>query len=89
MISTYYDCLISHLQAQCLCGTLTFHQTLYKTGRNWLTNSMNNFYRPGMQVSVSSLAWMAQSSDESPMRFLTRFKSTGIGVSTLSRSGIC
>ncbi|KAM2674253.1 hypothetical protein EV2_015470 [Malus domestica] len=33
------------------------------------------FYRPGMEVSVSSLARMAQASDESPMDYLTRFKS--------------
>ncbi|KAM1353003.1 hypothetical protein ACFX2H_032534 [Malus domestica] len=34
------------------------------------------FYRPGMEMSVSSLARMAQASDESPMDYLTRFKST-------------
>ncbi|KAM1515647.1 hypothetical protein ACFX10_014726 [Malus domestica] len=33
------------------------------------------FYRPGLEVSVSSLARMAQASDESPMDYLTRFKS--------------
>ncbi|KAM0970324.1 hypothetical protein PS1_018620 [Malus domestica] len=33
------------------------------------------FYRPGMEMSVSSLARMAQASDESPMDYLTRFKS--------------
>ncbi|KAM1833042.1 hypothetical protein ACFX13_022903 [Malus domestica] len=33
------------------------------------------FYRPGMEVPVSSLARMAQASDESPMDYLTRFKS--------------
>ncbi|KAM2132506.1 hypothetical protein ACFX1Q_013892 [Malus domestica] len=33
------------------------------------------FYRPGMEMSVSSLARMAQASDESPMEYLTRFKS--------------
>ncbi|KAM0976220.1 hypothetical protein ACFX2C_019160 [Malus domestica] len=33
------------------------------------------FYRPRMEMSVSSLAMMAQSSDESPMDYLTRFKS--------------
>ncbi|KAM2131052.1 hypothetical protein ACFX1Q_012620 [Malus domestica] len=33
------------------------------------------FYRPGMEVSVSSLARMAQASDESPMDYLTIFKS--------------
>ncbi|KAM1047423.1 hypothetical protein ACFX2C_026781 [Malus domestica] len=33
------------------------------------------FYRPGMKMSVSSLARMAQASDESPMDYLTRFKS--------------
>ncbi|KAM2571955.1 hypothetical protein TB1_006614 [Malus domestica] len=33
------------------------------------------FYRPGMEISVSSLARMAQASDESPMEYLTRFKS--------------
>ena len=33
------------------------------------------FYRPGMEMSVSSLARMAQASDESPMNYLTRFKS--------------
>ncbi|XP_070667958.1 uncharacterized protein [Malus domestica] len=33
------------------------------------------FYRPGMKVSVSSLARMAQASDESPMDYRTRFKS--------------
>ena len=33
------------------------------------------FYRPGMEMSVSSLARMAQDSDESPMDYLTRFKS--------------
>ncbi|KAM2973535.1 hypothetical protein FF2_020075 [Malus domestica] len=33
------------------------------------------FYRPGMEMSVSSLARMAQTSDESPMVYLTRFKS--------------
>ena len=32
------------------------------------------FYRPGMEMSVSSLARMAQASDESPMDYLTRFK---------------
>ncbi|KAM1391092.1 hypothetical protein ACFX2I_018838 [Malus domestica] len=32
------------------------------------------FYRPGMEMSVSSLAMMAQASDESPMDYLTRFK---------------
>ncbi|KAM1380785.1 hypothetical protein ACFX2I_022471 [Malus domestica] len=32
------------------------------------------FYRPGMEVPVSSLARMAQASDESPMDYLTRFK---------------
>ncbi|XP_050104646.1 uncharacterized protein LOC126584245 [Malus sylvestris] len=30
------------------------------------------FYRPGLEVSVSSLARMAQASDESPMDYLTR-----------------
>ncbi|KAM1699702.1 hypothetical protein ACFX2K_031020 [Malus domestica] len=34
------------------------------------------FYRPGMEMSVSSLARMARASDESPMDYLTRFKST-------------
>ncbi|KAM1596854.1 hypothetical protein ACFX1Z_031815 [Malus domestica] len=33
------------------------------------------FYRPGMEMSVSLLARMAQASDESPMDYLTRFKS--------------
>ncbi|KAM1980459.1 hypothetical protein ACFX15_037071 [Malus domestica] len=33
------------------------------------------FYRPRMEMSVSSLARMAQASDESPMDYLTRFKS--------------
>ncbi|KAM2482124.1 hypothetical protein ACFX1W_039930 [Malus domestica] len=33
------------------------------------------FYRPGIEMSVSSLARMAQASDESPMDYLTRFKS--------------
>ncbi|KAM2227910.1 hypothetical protein ACFXTI_014670 [Malus domestica] len=33
------------------------------------------FYRPGIEVSVSSLARMAQASDESPMDYLTKFKS--------------
>ncbi|XP_070668986.1 uncharacterized protein [Malus domestica] len=33
------------------------------------------FYQPGMEMSVSSLARMAQASDESPMDYLTRFKS--------------
>ena len=33
------------------------------------------FYRPGMEMSVSSLARMAQDVDESPMDYLTRFKS--------------
>ncbi|KAM2914368.1 hypothetical protein COP2_044907 [Malus domestica] len=33
------------------------------------------FYRPGMEMSVSSLAKMAQASDESPMEYLMRFKS--------------
>ncbi|KAM2986894.1 hypothetical protein FF2_007115 [Malus domestica] len=33
------------------------------------------FYRPGMEVSISSLAMMAQASNESPMDYLTRFKS--------------
>ncbi|KAM2956893.1 hypothetical protein FF2_023966 [Malus domestica] len=33
------------------------------------------FYRSGMEMSVSSLAMMAQASDESPMDYLTRFKS--------------
>ena len=33
------------------------------------------FYRPRMEMSVSSLARMAQTSDESPMDYLTRFKS--------------
>ncbi|KAM1455459.1 hypothetical protein ACFXTO_004823 [Malus domestica] len=33
------------------------------------------FYRPGMEMSISSLARMAQASDESPMDYLTRFKS--------------
>ncbi|KAM0963785.1 hypothetical protein ACFX2A_023230 [Malus domestica] len=33
------------------------------------------FYRPGMEVLVSLLARMAQASDESPMDYLTRFKS--------------
>ncbi|KAM1301763.1 hypothetical protein ACFX2H_012755 [Malus domestica] len=33
------------------------------------------FYRPGMEMSVSSLARMAQASDESPMDYFTRFKS--------------
>ncbi|KAM2687306.1 hypothetical protein EV2_010088 [Malus domestica] len=33
------------------------------------------FYRPGMEMSVSSLARMAHASDESPMDYLTRFKS--------------
>ncbi|KAM1764053.1 hypothetical protein ACFX11_003336 [Malus domestica] len=33
------------------------------------------FYRPMMEMSVSSLARMAQASDESPMDYLTRFKS--------------
>ncbi|KAM2948538.1 hypothetical protein FF1_035534 [Malus domestica] len=33
------------------------------------------FYRPGMDMSVSSLARMAQASNESPMDYLTRFKS--------------
>ncbi|KAM1513255.1 hypothetical protein ACFX1Z_024707 [Malus domestica] len=33
------------------------------------------FYRPGMEMSVSSLARMAQASDESPVDYLTRFKS--------------
>ncbi|KAM1633844.1 hypothetical protein ACFX15_011635 [Malus domestica] len=33
------------------------------------------FYWPGMEMSVSSLARMAQASDESPMDYLTRFKS--------------
>ncbi|KAB2602784.1 hypothetical protein D8674_003789 [Pyrus ussuriensis x Pyrus communis] len=33
------------------------------------------FYRPGMEIFVSSLARMAQASDESPMEYLTRFKS--------------
>ncbi|KAM1645456.1 hypothetical protein COP1_006944 [Malus domestica] len=33
------------------------------------------FYRSGMEMSVSSLAMMAQASDESPMDHLTRFKS--------------
>ncbi|KAM2867800.1 hypothetical protein COP2_023675 [Malus domestica] len=35
----------------------------------------DQFYRPGMEMSVSSLARMAQASDESPMDYLTRFKS--------------
>ncbi|KAM1898439.1 hypothetical protein ACFX14_032791 [Malus domestica] len=34
------------------------------------------FYWPGMEMSISSLARMAQASDESPMDYLTRFKST-------------
>ncbi|KAM1179154.1 hypothetical protein ACFX2G_018760 [Malus domestica] len=53
---------------------------------NLLPNSVQNweglvekfheqFYRPGMEMSVSSLARMAQASDESPMDYLTRFKS--------------
>ncbi|KAM1894845.1 hypothetical protein ACFX13_043700 [Malus domestica] len=33
------------------------------------------FYRPEMEMSVSSLARMAKASDESPMDYLTRFKS--------------
>ncbi|KAM1067760.1 hypothetical protein ACFX2B_022777 [Malus domestica] len=33
------------------------------------------FYRPGMEMSVSSLARMAQAFDELPMDYLTRFKS--------------
>ncbi|KAM2245632.1 hypothetical protein ACFXTI_006548 [Malus domestica] len=33
------------------------------------------FYRQGMKMSVSSLTRMAQASDESPMDYLTRFKS--------------
>ncbi|KAM2767403.1 hypothetical protein COP1_023202 [Malus domestica] len=33
------------------------------------------FYRPGMEMSVSSLARMAQASNESPMEYLMRFKS--------------
>ncbi|KAM0956069.1 hypothetical protein ACFX2A_024890 [Malus domestica] len=33
------------------------------------------FYQPGMEMLVSSLARMAQASDESPMDYLTRFKS--------------
>ncbi|KAM1588618.1 hypothetical protein ACFX10_027609 [Malus domestica] len=33
------------------------------------------FYRPGMEMSMSSLARMAQAFDESPMDYLTRFKS--------------
>ncbi|KAM1087727.1 hypothetical protein ACFX2B_013078 [Malus domestica] len=33
------------------------------------------FYRPGIEMSVSSLARMAQAYDESPMDYLTRFKS--------------
>ncbi|KAM1016892.1 hypothetical protein COP2_047738 [Malus domestica] len=33
------------------------------------------FYRPGMEMLVSSLARMTQTSDESPMDYLTRFKS--------------
>ncbi|KAM2554636.1 hypothetical protein TB2_018739 [Malus domestica] len=33
------------------------------------------FYRPGMEMSVSLLARMAQTSDELPMDYLTRFKS--------------
>ncbi|KAM1220011.1 hypothetical protein ACFX2G_048013 [Malus domestica] len=33
------------------------------------------FYRSRMEMSVSSLARMAQASDESPMDYLTRFKS--------------
>ncbi|KAM2997723.1 hypothetical protein FF2_039461 [Malus domestica] len=33
------------------------------------------FYRPGMEMSVSSLVRMAQASDESPMDYLNRFKS--------------
>ncbi|KAM1195624.1 hypothetical protein ACFX2J_022083 [Malus domestica] len=33
------------------------------------------FYRPGMEISMSSLARMAQAFDESPMDYLTRFKS--------------
>ncbi|KAM1808208.1 hypothetical protein ACFX11_031121 [Malus domestica] len=32
------------------------------------------FYRPGMEMSVSSFARMAQASDESSMDYLTRFK---------------
>ncbi|KAM1885068.1 hypothetical protein ACFX14_037795 [Malus domestica] len=32
------------------------------------------FYRSGVEMSVSSLARMAQASDESPMDYLTRFK---------------
>ncbi|KAM1509027.1 hypothetical protein TB1_017542 [Malus domestica] len=33
------------------------------------------FYQSGMEMSVFSLARMAQASDESPMDYLTRFKS--------------
>ncbi|KAM2893540.1 hypothetical protein FF1_008885 [Malus domestica] len=33
------------------------------------------FYRPGMEMSVSSLARMDQASNKSPMDYLTRFKS--------------
>ncbi|KAM1496581.1 hypothetical protein ACFXTO_031166 [Malus domestica] len=32
------------------------------------------FYRPGIEMSVSSLAMIAQASDESSMDYLTRFK---------------
>ena len=41
------------------------------------------FYRPGMNVSVASLARMGQALDELPMEYLTRFKSPEPGAGYL------